>query len=331
MGLTGVIDVDPLLRLQHLRTVSVARNNFDGPFPDFSKIGVLKSLYLSRNAFSGQIPRSLKKVLLSHKRFTGPIPTSLVGATKLIELRLDDNQFSGRIPDFKQPGLKVVNVSHNSLEGPIPAAFSNMDAELFAENGNLCGEPLDDSCGGSWTKLSTPLLVVLIILGTACGSGDRVGFAGVLPRQRGGGGGRTRADGVQREENGRREQTGTRFPPVRERRQETRQGAATGIVGKARLRRHRPRAVRAAGPHESLRGGSAQQQLRFVLQGGSPHRPRPGGEEVPGDERRRKRRLPPTHETPRPTQTAQPPPPSLLSTTGESRSSSSPTSSATKA
>ncbi|KAG9449331.1 hypothetical protein H6P81_009296 [Aristolochia fimbriata] len=175
MGLTGVIDVDPLLRLQHLRTVSIARNNFDGPFPDFSKIGALKSLYLSRNAFSGQIPRSLKKVLLSHKRFTGPIPTSLVGATKLIELRLDDNQFSGRIPIFKQPGLKVVSVFHNSLEGPIPAAFNNMDAELFAENGNLCGEPLDDSCGGSSAKISTPLLVVLIILGTAVAAG--IGWA----------------------------------------------------------------------------------------------------------------------------------------------------------
>ncbi|KAG9449326.1 hypothetical protein H6P81_009291 [Aristolochia fimbriata] len=182
MGLTGVIDVDPLLRLQHLRTISVARNNFDGPFPDFSKIGALKSLYLSRNAFSGQIPpdaftkmRSLKKVLLSHNRFTGPIPTSLAGATKLIELRLDDNQFSGRIPNFKQPGLKVVNVSHNSLEGPIPAAFNNMDAELFAENGNLCGEPLDDSCGGSSAKISTPLLVVLIILGTAVAAG--IGWA----------------------------------------------------------------------------------------------------------------------------------------------------------
>lgn len=56
MGLTGDIDVDALLLLPDLRTLSFMNNNFDGDFPDFYKLGALKSLFLSNNQFSGPIP-----------------------------------------------------------------------------------------------------------------------------------------------------------------------------------------------------------------------------------------------------------------------------------
>ncbi|XP_068638496.1 pollen receptor-like kinase 4 [Aristolochia californica] len=178
MGLTGMIDVDALVGLNHLRTISIAGNSFDGPFPDFSKLGALKSVYVSRNAFSGEIPAeafasmgSLKKLHLSHNEFTGSIPVSLTRAGKLIDLRLDDNQFTGKIPDFKQAGLNFVNVSSNQLEGPIPAVLSNLNSNLFSDNKDLCGKPLDMSCGSPKKKISTVLLVILILIGIAIALG----------------------------------------------------------------------------------------------------------------------------------------------------------------
>ncbi|XP_068643770.1 pollen receptor-like kinase 4 [Aristolochia californica] len=178
MGLTGMIDVDALVGLKNFRTISVARNGFDGNFPSFSKLGALKSIYLSGNEFSGEIPAeafagmsSLKKLFLSRNEFTGNIPVSLTKAPKLFELRLDDNQFTGNIPDFKQEDLKLVNISHNKLEGPIPAALSNLDSSLFSDNEDLCGKPLDISCRSSKKNTSTALLVILIIIGVAVALG----------------------------------------------------------------------------------------------------------------------------------------------------------------
>lgn len=151
MRLTGQIDVDALVPLRSLRTISLMNNSFEGPMPDWRKLGALKSLFLSNNHFSGQIPpdafrgmASLKKVYLANNRFTGNIPASLA-TPRLLELRLENNQFTGPIPDFK-PGLKALNVSNNQLQGPIPATLAKMDPSSFAGNKGVCGPPLVTPC-----------------------------------------------------------------------------------------------------------------------------------------------------------------------------------------
>ncbi|GAV81365.1 Pkinase domain-containing protein/LRR_8 domain-containing protein [Cephalotus follicularis] len=171
MGLTGVIDIDSLLSLRYLRTISLMNNNFEGPLPDFKKLGALKSLYLSNNRFSGEIPDHafsgmgyLKKVLLANNKFTGNIPTSLAELPRLIELRLDGNQFEGHVPDFQQKGLKFVNLANNELEGPIPPSLSKMDASLFSGNKNLCGKPLDP-CGSHKTMCASKIAIIMLVLG----------------------------------------------------------------------------------------------------------------------------------------------------------------------
>lgn len=139
MKLSGTLDFDPLGALGGLRTLSFADNDLVGLMPSLDKVGALKALYLTRNKLSGVIPdqafsvtMSLKKVHLSENRFSGPIPSSLVDVPKLLEVVLDGNEFSGAIPDLRQPGLKLFNVSDNNLEGPIPVSLSQMDASFFA-------------------------------------------------------------------------------------------------------------------------------------------------------------------------------------------------------
>jgi len=178
MKLSGKLSIDVLVDLPVLRTLSFMGNEFEGPMPDIAKLPALKAIYLSNNRLSGGIAdglfkkfRSMKKVHLSHNQFTGRIPTSLVGLTRLLELRLDDNKFEGPIPDLRQPGLYLMNISHNNLEGPIPAGLSKMQASMFEGNKNLCGPPLDISCGSSQAepsssseKLSPALLVIIIMI-----------------------------------------------------------------------------------------------------------------------------------------------------------------------
>ncbi|KAF3439711.1 hypothetical protein FNV43_RR17989 [Rhamnella rubrinervis] len=152
MGLAGKIDIDALLDIRGLRTISFMNNNFTGQMPQFNKLGALKSLLLSGNGFTGEIPKdffsnlnSLKKVWLNDNKFTGNIPESLGKLTLLIELHLENNQFTGPIPELKKT-IKSLDVSNNKLEGQIPVSLSNYNSSTFSGNDGLCGKPLDKAC-----------------------------------------------------------------------------------------------------------------------------------------------------------------------------------------
>lgn len=155
MGLSGEINVDALLQLKGLRTISLASNSFTGPIPELNKIGFLKAVYLTGNKFSGEIPqnyfqgmRSLKKLWLAGNEFTGQIPSSLVEISQLMELHLENNQFSGRIPNLdNNPSLVDLNLSNNKLEGEVPASLLKFNESSFAGNSGICGEKFGKKCG----------------------------------------------------------------------------------------------------------------------------------------------------------------------------------------
>ncbi|GMI74220.1 pollen receptor like kinase 1 [Hibiscus trionum] len=153
LGISGTIDVDTLSGFPNLKSLSFMNNNFQGSMPDFRKLKDLKSLYLSKNQFSGDIPADafkglikMMKLYLSENKFTGEIPSSVLELPKLKELKLDGNRFSGRVPDFKQTNLQVVNLSNNALEGSIPEKLRKMDTTMFSGNKGLCGAPLKKKC-----------------------------------------------------------------------------------------------------------------------------------------------------------------------------------------
>lgn len=155
LGLSGKIDIDALMQIRGLRTISFVNNSFSGPMPEFNKLGTIKSLLLTKNQFSGPIPSdffshlgSLKKVWLSHNKFSGNIPDSLTQLDLLKELHLEGNEFSGPIPQLKQK-LTSFDVSNNRLEGAIPEGLSSFGANSFSGNEKLCGKPLDKACDGS--------------------------------------------------------------------------------------------------------------------------------------------------------------------------------------
>ncbi|KZV26811.1 receptor-like protein kinase [Dorcoceras hygrometricum] len=171
MGLKGVIDVEALAQMPNLRTISFMNNNFDGPLPDLHKITAIKTIYLSNNKFSGEIPpadfsgmSSLKKIYLANNKLSGPIPESLAALPRLKELTLENNEFSGFIPSFPQDRLKVFNVSNNKLEGEIPNSLSGIDASAFSGNKDLCGAPLKACSAPSKVSIGAVVIVALLVV-----------------------------------------------------------------------------------------------------------------------------------------------------------------------
>ena len=138
MALSGTIDIDILAELPGIRTLSFANNSFEGPMPDVQKIGLLRSIFLSNNNFSGVIRDdafagmgSMRKIELQNNKFTGRIPGSVREMKILVDLRMQDNEFEGEIPDLEQKNLKV-NFANNRLYGPIPSRLRNQDPSSFA-------------------------------------------------------------------------------------------------------------------------------------------------------------------------------------------------------
>ncbi|KAI9114068.1 hypothetical protein K1719_015319 [Acacia pycnantha] len=168
MALSGIIDIDVLLRLLALRSIGFVNNSFSGPIPQFNKLTTLKALFLTTNHFSGPIPSdffasltTIKKISLSGNNFSGNIPNSLVRLPLLAELRLEDNEFSGAIPSLSQR-FRLFNVSNNRLEGAIPDELAKFNATCFSGNPGLCGKVVGKECKGE-EKQSSNLVKVVVM------------------------------------------------------------------------------------------------------------------------------------------------------------------------
>ncbi|ERN09539.1 inactive leucine-rich repeat receptor-like serine/threonine-protein kinase At1g60630 [Amborella trichopoda] len=151
-----------LTSLDELRVLSFKGNSLSGSIPDLSGLVNLKSLFLNKNQFSGELPATisglhrLKIVVLSDNQLSGGIPVTLVNLRRLYTLLLDNNRLVGQIPALNQSVLTFFNVSGNQLSGQIPAtqALSRFNISSFSGNLGLCGEIIRQRCNNSGVSVA---------------------------------------------------------------------------------------------------------------------------------------------------------------------------------
>ncbi|TYG52133.1 hypothetical protein ES288_D09G003800v1 [Gossypium darwinii] len=118
----------------HVVSISLTALNISATLPpDFSKFRHLKVLDLSRNYFTGTIPRewtTLKLETLSFmgNRLSGPFPKVLTNITSLTNLSIEGNNFSGSIPPEigKLINLQKLTLSSNAFSGELPVELAKL-------------------------------------------------------------------------------------------------------------------------------------------------------------------------------------------------------------
>ncbi|XP_017984243.1 PREDICTED: putative receptor-like protein kinase At3g47110 [Theobroma cacao] len=138
--------------LVNLIVMDMRRNALVGTLPtSIGKLPNLERLLLGWNNFLGEIPSfignlsRLFDLVLFGNNFVGRIPLALRNCKNMQSLFLAENKLTGSIPDqlfsaFKS--LIVVNISYNSLTGPLPSDFGNLVylVGLFVYENKLSGE-----------------------------------------------------------------------------------------------------------------------------------------------------------------------------------------------
>ncbi|KAJ7300137.1 hypothetical protein O6H91_Y065300 [Diphasiastrum complanatum] len=136
-------------KLQNLRNLDLCCNNFTGAIPPgFGELPLLESLNLTNNLLNETIPGYLGKLYnlkwldLAFNPFApGEIPHELGNLNHLVNLNLAMAHLVGPIPDSFGNLTELtdfLDLSHNNLEGSIPAGIMNLPKlkkmELYINN-----------------------------------------------------------------------------------------------------------------------------------------------------------------------------------------------------
>ncbi|XP_028800520.1 receptor protein kinase TMK1 [Neltuma alba] len=145
LGLQGTLPPS-LGDLTELQRLELQYNNISGPLPSLKGLGSLQVLMLSNNQFSS-IPSDffagmsqLESVEIDNNPFEQwEIPESLRNALSLQNFSANSANITGKLPDFLNadvfPGLVLLHLSFNNLEGGFPASFSSLPIGTLWVNG----------------------------------------------------------------------------------------------------------------------------------------------------------------------------------------------------
>ncbi|XP_057783194.1 protein STRUBBELIG-RECEPTOR FAMILY 2 isoform X2 [Salvia miltiorrhiza] len=125
----------------NLTHLNFAENKFSQSFPySIEKMKHLQHLNLSHNSLSGSLGNvfagleSLEQMDLSFNSFTGDLPISVKSMSNLKSLFLQSNQFTGSVIFLASLTLIDLNIEDNHFSGVIPEHFQNITNLWFGGN-----------------------------------------------------------------------------------------------------------------------------------------------------------------------------------------------------
>ena len=113
--------------------IELPEKNMAGPLP--GKLPFMRFINLQRNLLSGGLPNwiygasDLRYLNLGTNRLSGTITGSAFSQQLLWAVLLENNLFSGSVPNFNfdnLPALIDLRLSNNKFEGPFPASYSGL-------------------------------------------------------------------------------------------------------------------------------------------------------------------------------------------------------------
>ncbi|CAH2065661.1 unnamed protein product [Thlaspi arvense] len=152
-GLQGTLSPD-LSSLTELERLELQWNNISGPVPSLSGLSSLQVLMLSNNHFES-IPKDIFQGLSSLQSFeidnnpfeSWEIPESLRDASALQNFSANSANVSGKLPGFlgpdEFPGLSILHLAFNNLEGELPLGLSGSQIQSLWLNGQKLTGSID--------------------------------------------------------------------------------------------------------------------------------------------------------------------------------------------
>lgn len=149
--------------LTNLIDLSAYNNQLSGTLTNdyFANMKGLRSVNLSNNQFTGQVPEfsyndKLQSLALNYNQLTGSLPDFSSSKQDLSSIQVSNNQLTGTLPDnwSNLPAISYIDVSNNQLTGTLPNSWiANMPdlSSLYLDNNTGLAVPLADWT--NWTKL----------------------------------------------------------------------------------------------------------------------------------------------------------------------------------
>lgn len=130
--------------LRSLEQLDLRENRLDSALPKMPTR--LMGIFLSRNSFSGQIPKHygqlkmLQQLDVSFNALTGTAPAELFSLPNISYLNLASNMLSGPLQNHLKCSntLRFVDISHNRLVGVLPSSLSNELENRFVKSDGNC-------------------------------------------------------------------------------------------------------------------------------------------------------------------------------------------------